>query len=591
LTIFGCILSGISAILGLIPFIYIWKLIEEIFLVYPNFSLAQNLTYYGLEALKYGILSIAIYFIALMCTHLSAFRNERNMKVITMQHITTLPIGYFSKNTSGSLRKIIDYSSEKTESFLAHSLPDLVGAIVTPIAFIILLLSFNWFFGILCIIPMALGFAMLIPMMSGEKGKSMIKYQETLENMNSEAVEYVRGVPVTKTFQQTIYSFKNFYKTIKDYGKWVSEYSFSCQLPMTAFTVSINGFFALLVPAGILLVGSAFDNSLFVDLIFYMILTPLASFLMNKIMYTSQNWLIAKQSLGKIDEILEERPLEESENPKHMENSSVKFKNVSFTYPGNSKKTLNNINFEIKEGETIALVGPSGGGKTTTATLIPRFWDVDGGEILVGDVNVKNIASKELMENISFVFQNTQLFKSSILNNVLIGKKGATKEEALKALKYAQCDDIIAKLPNGVNTVIGKQGVYLSGGEQQRIALARVILKNGPIVILDEATAFADHENEYQIQKAFEKITEGKTVLMIAHRLSTIENVDKIFVIDSGEIVEEGNHKELLKSNGLYSKMWENYNESVQWKVKDEENIILKNNNNEGENNDKPIPI
>ncbi|WP_409199876.1 ABC transporter ATP-binding protein [Methanobrevibacter sp. DSM 116169] len=588
LSIAGCILSGISAVIGLMPFIYIWKMIEEVIIVMPNFSNAVNLVQYGWSALEYSLLAIGIYFIALMCTHLSAFRNESNMKSEAMNHLLKLPLGYFSNKNSGNLRKIIDYSAETTEGFLAHSLPDLIGAFVTPIAFIILLFSYNWFFGVLCLVPMGLGFICLISMMGGGRGSMMIKYQGALENMNGEAVEYVRGVPVTKTFQQTIFSFKNFYKTIHDYSKFVIDYSLSCQVPYTAFTVSVNGFFALLIPAGLLLIGSVFNPEMFLDLIFYMILTPIAALIMNKIMFVSQNWLIAKQALSKIDEILDEEPLKESKNLQAITSHNVLFKDVSFTYPGNKKETLKNIDFEIKENETIALVGPSGGGKTTIATLIPRFWDVDSGEILIGNTNIKNVKENNLMDNISFVFQNTKLFKDTILNNVLIGKKGARKEDALKALSYAQCDDIIEKLPNGVNTVIGKKGVYLSGGEQQRIALARVILKDAPIVILDEATAFADPENEYQIQKAFEKITEGKTVLMIAHRLSTIENVDKIHVISSGEIVESGNHQELLEKEGLYNSMWKNYKESVQWKVKNfDEEIELE----RGEDNDIRVSI
>lgn len=579
-TIIGCLLSAISAVVGLIPFIYIWKLIEEIIITMPNFTSAENLVQYGWKALEYSILSILIYFVGLMCTHISAFRNERNMKIQTMNHIVTLPLGYFTKHESGSLRKIIDYSTEKTEAFLAHGLPDGVGGIVTPIAFIILLFSYNWVFGVLCIIPMVLAFLCFIPMMSGENRNSMKQYQESLEQMNSEAVEYVRGIPVTKTFQQTIFSFKNFHQTIKNYKKMVTEFSLSSQIPFACFTVSVNGFFALLIPAGFLLIGSFYNEALLLDLIFYIILTPIAALMMNKMMFLNQNWLLASQAMNKIDEILNEKPLPESINPQHLESSVIKFEDVSFTYPGNKKETLRNLNFEISENETVALVGPSGSGKTTIATLIPRFWDVNKGKITIDDINIKKVSQEELMDNVSFVFQNTKLFKSSILDNVLLGKKGASKEEALEALSYAQCDDIIEKLPNGVNTIIGKEGVYLSGGEMQRIALARVILKDAPIIILDEATAFADPQNEYQIQKAFEKITKGKTVLMIAHRLSTIENVDNIMVIDDGEVVESGKHTELLDKNGLYTKMWAEYNESVQWKVK-----------NEGDNNDIRVSI
>ncbi|WP_297898733.1 ABC transporter ATP-binding protein [Methanobrevibacter sp.] len=574
LTIVGCILAGISAILGLMPFIYIWKMIEEIISVMPNYSNAVNLAHYGWMALYYGLLSIGIYFIGLMCTHLSAFRNERNMKIITMKHLLKLPLGFFSNKSSGSLRKIIDYSSGTTEGFLAHSLPDLVIAIITPIAFLVLLFTYNWFFGLLSLVPMVVGLLIILPMIGGSNKKMLIKYQQSLEDMNAEAVEYVRGIPVTKTFQQSIFSFKSFHKTIKDYSKFVTDYSISCQVPYSCFTVSINGFFALLIPAGILLIGSTFNPSLFLDLIFYIILTPIASLIMTKIMFSSQNWMIAKQALLKIEKILDNKPLEETKNPQHINNHQIKFKNVSFKYPGNIKDTLKNINFEIKENQTIALVGPSGGGKTTLATLIPRFWDVNTGKILIGNANVKNIKKEDLMKNISFVFQKTQLFKDSILNNVLIAKKDAKKSEVLEALSAAQCDDILEKLPEGIDTVIGKSGVHLSGGEQQRIALARVILKDAPIIILDEATAFTDPENEYKIQKAFKKITEGKTVLMIAHRLSTIKNVDKIHVIKSGEIMESGTHNELIEANGFYKNMWDDYNESVQWKLENSQSLV-----------------
>ncbi|MEA4957516.1 Lipid A export ATP-binding/permease protein MsbA [bioreactor metagenome] len=574
LTIIGCILAGISAILGLMPFIYIWKMIEEIISVMPNYSNAVNLAHYGWMALYYGLLSIGIYFIGLMCTHLSAFRNERNMKIITMKHLLKLPLGFFSNKSSGSLRKIIDYSSGTTEGFLAHSLPDLVIAIITPIAFLVLLFTYNWFFGLLSLVPMVVGLLIILPMIGGSNKKMLIKYQQSLEDMNAEAVEYVRGIPVTKTFQQSIFSFKSFHKTIKDYSKFVTDYSISCQVPYSCFTVSINGFFALLIPAGILLIGSTFNPSLFLDLIFYIILTPIASLIMTKIMFSSQNWMIAKQALLKIEKILDNKPLEETKNPQHINNHQIKFKNVSFKYPGNIKDTLKNINFEIKENQTIALVGPSGGGKTTLATLIPRFWDVNTGKILIGNANVKNIKKEDLMKNISFVFQKTQLFKDSILNNVLIAKKDAKKSEVLEALSAAQCDDIVEKLPEGIDTVIGKSGVHLSGGEQQRIALARVILKDAPIIILDEATAFTDPENEYKIQKAFKKITEGKTVLMIAHRLSTIKNVDKIHVIKSGEIMESGTHNELIEANGFYKNMWDDYNESVQWKLENSQSLV-----------------
>ena len=420
-------------------------------------------------------------------------------------------------------------------------------------------------------------------MLGGESQKFMVDYQKSLEKMNSEAVEYVRGIPVTKTFQQTIYSYKNFYKSIRDYRKFVSRYTFSWQLPMSSFTVSVNGFFAVLIPAGILLIGSIANTDFLLSFVFYVILTPFCSVMLNKVMMVSQEWFMAREALKEIENILDEKPLSEPINPQSPQEYSIEFEEVYFDYDKsetNEKHTLNNINLKIKEGETVALVGPSGGGKTTIASLIPRFWDVDDGCVKIGNINIKDISQKELMEKISFVFQDTHLLKDSIYNNIAMSKENATRKEVLKALKLAQCEDILERLPAGINTIIGKEGTYFSGGEQQRIALARAILKDAPIIILDEATALADPENELKIQKAISEITKNKTVLMIAHRLSTIKNVDKIFVVNEGEIIEEGSHSQLIESNGVYADMWKEFNESVEWKVKntsDEKN---------GDNND-----
>jgi len=412
----------------------------------------------------------------------------------------------------------------------------------------------------------------MYPMFSKESQNIMAEYQMYLEKMNGEAVEYVRGIPVTKAFQQSVYSFKNFITAIRNYGKFSAEYSLSTQLPMTAFTVSINGFFALLIPAGILLAGSLVDVKFFANFMFYIIFTPICAVMMNRIMTVSQDWMMASYALDGIEAILNEKPLPEAINPQKPKNHSISFEGVYFDYDDtdSDEHILNDVNLKIDENDSVALVGPSGGGKTTIASLIPRFWDVKEGSIKVGDVDVRDISTRELMENISFVFQNTTLFKDSIYNNVAIGRKGASREDVKKALSLAQCDDIIDELPDGIDTVIGSEGTYLSGGQQQRIALARAILKDAPIIILDEATALADPENEYMIQKAISEITKDKTVIMIAHRLSTVRNVDKIYVVDSGRIVEQGNHDSLVEENGLYSRMWDEFNQSIQWKVKSE---------------------
>lgn len=572
LTIVGMFLSALSAICLLVPFVYIWNVVNALLAVAPDFTKAQNLDVYAINAFTFAVLGIILNFFGLMGTHLSAFKNEKNMKDAAIKHLLKLPLGYFSNHTSGGLRKIIDYSTAKTEIFLAHQLFDLTGAIMTPIVFLILLFSFDWRLGLICLIPIILCFVFMYPMFSKESRNSMEKYEKYLEEMNGEAVEYVRGIPVTKAFQQSIYSFKNFINAIKNYGKFSAEYSMSTHIPMTAFTVSINGFFALLIPAGILLAGSVVDVKFFANFMFYIIFTPICAVMMMKIMTVSQDWMLASCALDSIEAILNENPLVDPINPQKPKNHSIKFEGVYFDYENadGDEHILNDVNLKINENETVALVGPSGGGKTTIASLIPRFWDVNQGSIKVGDVDVRDISTKELMKNISFVFQNTTLFKDSIYNNVAIGRKGASRDDVKKALSLTQCDDIIDELPDGINTVIGSEGTYLSGGQQQRIALARAVLKDAPIIILDEATALADPENEYLIQKAISEITKDKTVIMIAHRLSSVKNVDKIYVVENGRIVEEGNHHTLIDSGGIYSRMWDEFNQSIQWKVKSE---------------------
>lgn len=572
LTIVGMFLSALSATCLLVPFVYIWDVVNALLAVAPDFTKAQNLDVYAINAFTFAVLGIILNFFGLMGTHLSAFKNEKNMKDAAIKHLLKLPLGYFSNHTSGGLRKIIDYSTAKTEIFLAHQLFDLTGAIVTPIVFLILLFSFDWRLGLICLIPIILCFVFMYPMFSKESRNSMEKYEKYLEEMNGEAVEYVRGIPVTKAFQQSIYSFKNFINAIKNYGKFSAEYSMSTHIPMTAFTVSINGFFALLIPAGILLAGSVVDVKFFANFMFYIIFTPICAVMMMKIMTVSQDWMLASCALDSIEAILNENPLVDPINPQKPKNHSIEFEGVYFDYENayGDEHILNDVNLKINENETVALVGPSGGGKTTIASLIPRFWDVNQGSIKVGDVDVRSISTKELMKNISFVFQNTTLFKDSIYNNVAIGRKGASRDDVKKALSLTQCDDIIDELPDGINTVIGSEGTYLSGGQQQRIALARAVLKDAPIIILDEATALADPENEYLIQKAISEITKDKTVIMIAHRLSSVKNVDKIYVVENGRIVEEGNHHTLIDSGGIYSRMWDEFNQSIQWKVKSE---------------------
>lgn len=568
LTIVAGVLSGTSAVLALCPFICIWLVMREVFSVFPNVSEASDLASYGWMAVAFAIGSMLIYFAALMCSHIAAFRTARNMRSAALHHIITLPLGFFSGSSSGKLRKIIDECAGQTEGFLAHQLPDFIGAVVTPVVAVVLLFVFDWRLGFLCLVPILISFFILAKMMGGNSAQFMKEYQDAQEEMTVEAVEYVRGIPVVKVFQQTVYSFKSFHGTIMKYMKLASRYSLSWQLPMTGFTVSVNAAFALLVPAGILMIGSVADPKAFLlNFIFYILFTPVCSLMVTRIMYVSESLMQAGDAVARIDGILSESPLAESECLKKPEGSSVSFQNVTFTYPGTNTPALKNVSFELAQGKTVALVGPSGGGKTTAASLIPRFFDVQSGSVSVGGVDVREMATQDLMNQVAFVFQDTHLFKASILDNIRSARPQASREEATSAAKAARCMDILDKLPSGIDTVIGTKGVYLSGGEQQRIALARAMLKDAPIIVLDEATAFADPDNEHQIQLAFTELTKGKTVLMIAHRLSTVKNADVIIVMEDGGISQQGTHGELIEQGGRYAALWRDYQTSVSWKV------------------------
>lgn len=573
LTIASCILAGISTVLSIIPFVCIWFVIRDILYAMKkgNLSLAASSGHYAWFAVAFSLLSILLYFVALCCSHLAAFRTATNMKKEAMHHIVTLPLGYFSQNASGRLRKIIDDNAGLTEGFLAHQLPDLTGAVVMPAAVISLLFVFDWRLGICCLIPLAISVFFLKKMMGGDNADFMSGYMTALENMNKEAVEFVRGIPVVKVFQQTIYSFKNFHAAIEEYKKYASGYAICCRIPLTGFNITLNGTFILLIPTALMLFsaasGQADRQKLFLDFLFYSLFTPVCTTMMNRIMFASEQLMAAKSAVSRIEAILQEKPLKESNIQKQPKDASVVFGDVSFTYPGAKKKALYHVSFEVPDGKKIALVGASGSGKSTAASLIPRFYDVQEGNVLVGGVDVREIAKNDLMEQIAFVFQNTRLFNDTLLENIRASRPDATREEVMRAAEAAQCQDIIERLPNGLDTIVGSGGTYLSGGENQRIALARAILKDAPIIILDEATAFADAENEHQIQLAFEGLTSGKTVLMIAHRLSTIQDADMILVFGDGKIIERGNHDELLKQNGVYASMWKEYQTQIIWKV------------------------
>lgn len=567
LTIASWILSVVSAWLALVPFYYIWRIMKEVLSVAPDFGKAAHLKEYGWAAVGFAILSMLVYVFALMCSHLAAFRVQANIRTSLMRHILTLPMGFLDKDGTGKIRKIVNESSAATETYLAHQLPDQAGAIATPAGLLVLLMVFDFRLGLLSLIPVVAAF-LIMGTMTGQRMKDkMEEYQNALDEMSSEAVEYVRGIPVVKTFGQSVFSFKRFQASIRKYEKWTIAYTKEMRIPMTVYTTVINAVFAVLIAATFFFTRNGADNTFLLNLLFYIIITPIITVTMNKIMYSSENQLIVADAISRIESILEKKPLPETAHAQEPENNSITFENVSFRYEDAGRDALHQINLAIKEGEHVAFVGPSGGGKTTLASLVARFFDTTEGRILIGNKDVKEISSRQLMDMVSFVFQDSKLLKTSILENVRMGKKEATREEVMQALKEAQCEDIIAKLPDGIDTVIGSSGTYVSGGEAQRFSIARAMLKNAPILILDEATAFADPDNEAKVQEAFSRLSKGKTVIMIAHRLSSIVDADRICVLKDGSIAEEGTHETLLQKNGVYAHMWEEYNKSVQWKV------------------------
>ena len=564
LTVLSWILSAVSAWIALVPFYYIWRIIKEVLAVAPDYSQAQNLKGYGWAAVGFALLSMIIYVGSLMCSHVAAFHVQAEMRSQMMHHIVTLPMGFMDSEGSGKIRKIVNESSAATETYLAHQLPDQTGAYATPVGLLVLLLVFDWRLGLLSLVPVVAAF-LIMGSMTGEKMQQKMKeYQNALEEMSSEAVEYVRGIPVVKTFGQSVFSFKRFQTSIKNYEKWTISYTKDLRMPMVLYTTIINAVFSVLIATAFFFTAS---DAYLLNLLFYIIITPIITVTLNKIMFASENQMIVADALERIDGILDRQPLPETKDGRTVEDSSVTFENVSFRYENASKDALHQISLQIKDGEHVAFVGPSGGGKTTLASLAARFFDTTEGTVRIGGVDVRDIPSEKLMEKVSFVFQDSKLLKMSIYDNVRMGKKDATREEVLQALKDAQCEDIIAKMPNGIDTVIGSKGTYVSGGEAQRLSIARAMLKAAPILILDEATAFADPDNEAKVQAAFSRLSEGKTVIMIAHRLSSVVDADRICVLKDGEIREMGTHKDLIANGGIYAHMWEAYNQSVCWKV------------------------
>lgn len=568
LTYLSLVLSAVTGVLALMPFVYLWKIIKEVIEVSPDFSKATGIVHNGWMAVIFALISMLLYFAALMCAHVSAFRVAGNMKKALLRHIARLPIGFADEMGSGKVRRIVTEATASTETMLAHNLPDMAQAIVTPISMVILLFIYDWRFGLACLVPVIVAFAMMFRMAGPSMQEDMKQYQNALENMSNEAVEYVRGIPVVKTFGQTVFSFHRFKKSIDDYGDFCLKYTFECRSSMILFTMFINSAFAFLIGLTLFLTaGGNATQDILVNFLFYVIFTPVIVTTMNRVMFMSENGMKINDAVARINSILEIKPLSEAKNPKDPSGAAVEISGVTYRYSEDAKPAVNNLTISADKDQIVALVGPSGSGKTTVAGLVSRFFDAQEGSVRIGGVDVKDIGKAELMNTVSYVFQDSKLLKRSIADNLRIAKPDATDEEISAALKAAQCEDIIKRLPQGINTVLGSEGTYLSGGEQQRIAIARAMLKKAPVVILDEATAFADPENEVLVQKAFTELTKHSTVIMIAHRLSTIRNADKIYVLDHGEVSEAGKHEELIAKGGLYSSMWKEYQSAISWKV------------------------
>ncbi len=576
LTFLGLGLSAVAMVLGMLPYICIWLAVRDLIAAAPDWTQAAGISRYGWMAFAFALAGILVYFAALMCTHLAAFRTASNIRKQGMAHLMKAPLGFFDSNASGLLRNRLDGAASETETLLAHNLADIVGTITMFLAMLVLMFVFDWRMGAACLLAAVISVGALGTMMGGKNAALMAEYQAAQDTMSKAGTEYVRGIPVVKVFQQTVYSFRAFQQAIEDYSAKAEHYQADvCKVPQAVNLTATEGAFVFLVPMALLLAPAALSAGNFAGFVtnfaFYAVFSAVISTALARIMFAASGMMLAKTALGRIHQVMSAPVMKITDHPQSPRDNGVEFEDVSFTYDGAEVPALDHVSFTVRPGQTIALVGPSGGGKTTAASLIPRFWDADSGSVKIGGVDVRDMDPHVLMDQVAFVFQNSRLFKASILDNVRAARPDATRQEAEAALSAAQCDDIIARLPDGMDTVIGTEGTYLSGGEQQRVALARAILKNAPIVVLDEATAFADPENEAMIQKAFAVLTRDRTVIMIAHRLSTVVHADGIIVLNGGRVEETGTHGELLEKHGLYARMWKDYGQAVQWKITAEE--------------------